>query len=46
MQAGACGFFVKPFDDDEFLTTVHQALDDATPNNRHSTPVCLEGARK
>jgi two-component system, LuxR family, response regulator FixJ len=46
MQAGAYGFFVKPFDDDEFLTRVHQALDDATPNNRHSTPVCLEGARK
>jgi FixJ family two-component response regulator len=26
-QAGAFGFFYKPFDDDEFLAVVHDALD-------------------
>ena len=46
MQAGAYGFFVKPFDDDEFLTTVYQALGDAAPDNRHPTCLCSEGGRK
>lgn len=27
-QAGAFAFFIKPFDDTEFLNAVHQALDD------------------
>lgn len=27
LQAGAFGFFYKPFDDDEFLSAVHGALD-------------------
>jgi FixJ family two-component response regulator len=26
MQAGAFAFFIKPFDDEQFLTTVHRAL--------------------
>ena len=29
MQAGASGFFLKPFENDEFLASVHQALGDA-----------------
>lgn len=36
MQAGASGFFVKPFDGDEFLTSVHRALGDAVSNNQPS----------
>jgi len=39
MQAGAFGFFVKPFEDDEFLASVHHVLDDAVSNNQQST--CL-----
>ena len=27
LDAGAVAFFVKPFDDDEFLTAVHRALE-------------------
>ena len=34
MQAGAFGFFVKPFEDDEFLASVHHVLDDAVSNNQ------------
>ena len=37
MQAGASGFFVKPFEDDEFLASVHHALGDAVSDNQHST---------
>ena len=39
MQAGASGFFVKPFEDDEFLASVHQALGDAVLADQQST--CL-----
>jgi FixJ family two-component response regulator len=31
MQAGAFAFFIKPFDNAEFLKTVQQALSDASP---------------
>lgn len=31
MHAGAFGFLIKPFDDDEFLTLVDQALGHGTP---------------
>jgi len=29
VQAGAIAFFRKPFDDDQFLAAVHDALDQA-----------------
>ena len=45
MQAGASGFFIKPFDDDDFLTSVHQALGDAVRNKRHSTRSLSNGGR-
>ena len=35
-QVGAVGFFIKPFDDAEFLTAVHRALGCAS---RHETKV-------
>jgi FixJ family two-component response regulator len=31
MQIGAVGFFVKPFDDEQFLAAVHQVLGSAAP---------------
>ena len=30
-EFGASAFFLKPFDDEEFLTAVHRALDAGTP---------------
>jgi FixJ family two-component response regulator len=45
MQAGAFGFFVKPFEDDEFLASVHQALGDAVPDDQHSACFASQGAR-
>jgi two-component system response regulator FixJ len=44
MQAGASGFFVKPFEDDEFLASVHQALGDAVLDNQHSTCLAAQGS--
>lgn len=34
MQAGAFAFFIKPFDDDQFLGAVHRALDHSGPENK------------
>jgi len=34
MQAGAFAFFIKPFDNAEFLKTVQQAFSDASPEKR------------
>lgn len=45
MQAGAFGFFLKPFENDEFLASVHQALGDAVSDNQHSTRLASTGAR-
>ena len=35
MQAGAFAFFVKPFDNPQFLETVRRALNNASPEKRH-----------
>jgi FixJ family two-component response regulator len=34
MQAGAFAFFIKPFDDNEFLNAVHRALGHPIPEKR------------
>ena len=44
MQAGASGFFVKPFEDDEFLASVHHALGDTVLENQHSISLAYEGS--
>ena len=44
MQAGASGFFVKPFEDGEFLASVHHALGDAVSDNQHSTLLAARGS--
>jgi two-component system, LuxR family, response regulator FixJ len=46
MQAGASGFFLKPFEDDEFLASVHQALGDAVLYSQHSTRLAAQGSEK
>ena len=37
MDAGAAGFFTKPFDDHEFLAAVHRALKHETPASGQAT---------
>ena len=44
MQAGASGFFVKPFEDDEFLAAVHKVLGNAVPDNQHSISLAYQGS--
>lgn len=44
MQAGASGFFVKPFEDDEFLASVHHALGDAVLDDEHSICLAAQGS--
>jgi hypothetical protein len=46
MQAGASGFFVKPFEDDEFLASVHQTLGDAVSDHQHSISIAYQGSRR
>ena len=44
MQAGAFAFFIKPFDNAEFLKTVQQAFNDASPEKQWlliSSTLCL-----
>jgi len=35
MQAGAFAFFIKPFDNAQFLEAVRRALNDASPEKQH-----------
>jgi FixJ family two-component response regulator len=36
MSAGAFAFFIKPFDDDQFLSAVHRALGHSIPEKKES----------
>lgn len=39
MQAGAFAFFIKPFDSEQFLASVHRALDSAAEKCENHKPI-------
>ena len=44
MQAGAFGFLIKPFKDNEFLAIVQRALGDSAGEGRQAIPTSERGA--
>ena len=46
MSAGAFAFFIKPFDDDQFLTAVHRALGHSIPEKKTGPSTNLARANR
>jgi FixJ family two-component response regulator len=46
MSAGAFAFFIKPFDDNQFLSAVHRALGHSVPEKRREPSTNLAGPNR